>query len=135
MTNRLPLLALAATLLLSACNSEDHTIVQQGPPDPLGNEAANAAPPPPLPSIAASKTYRCSGSNEVVEVDWTELDGKPVGANIRVGKDAIAPMVLNAPAEGTGPYADAAGVTLTGTKDGSSISLVRPGKGTASCKA
>lgn len=135
MTKPISLIALGAALLLAACNSEDHTIVQKGPPDPLGEEAANAAPPPPLPSIAASKTYRCSGSNEVVEVDWMELGGKAAAANIRVGKDVIAPMVLSAPAEGTGPYADAAGVSLTGTKEGNSITLARPGKPSATCKA
>ena len=40
MTIRLPLLALGAVLTLSACNDSGHTIVQQGPADPMANEIA-----------------------------------------------------------------------------------------------
>ena len=134
MTTRLSLVALGALLTLSACNNDDHTLVQQGPADPMANQLANAAPPPALPIIAASKTYRCSPGNEVVEIDWTELNGKPANANLRVGKDAIAPVVTSAPAEGTGPYTAADGTSLAGTKDAATVKLTLPGKGALTCK-
>ena len=67
MTTRLPLLALAATLALSAC--KENTIVENGPPDPMANELANAAPVELPPSITASKSYRCA-DNSVVYIDW-----------------------------------------------------------------
>jgi hypothetical protein len=101
--HRLPLLALGAAFVLSACNDDGHTIVQQGPTDTMANQLANAAPVELPPSIVASKTYRCDG-NKVVEIDWTERDGKPAGANYRVGADTVASTVTTAPAEGTGPY-------------------------------
>lgn len=70
MTIRLTLVALGAALTLSACNDSGHTIVQQGPADPLANELANAAPVELPPAIAESKSYRCSGDNSVVYIDW-----------------------------------------------------------------
>lgn len=70
MTIRLPLVALGAALSLSACNDGGHTIVQQGPADPMANEIANAAPVELPPAITASKSYRCSGDNSVVYIDW-----------------------------------------------------------------
>jgi hypothetical protein len=134
MTNRLPLAVIAAALTLSACNKEDHTIVQQGPADPMANEIANAAPVELPPSIAASKTYRCDG-NKIVEIDWTERDGKPAGANFRVGADTVASTVTTAPAEGTGPYTGENGAGVTGTKEASSVKVTVPGQGTLTCKA
>lgn len=70
MNIRLPLLALGAALSLAACKDGGHTIVQQGPADPMANELANAAPVELPPSITASKSYRCSGDNSVVYIDW-----------------------------------------------------------------
>lgn len=133
MTTRFTLLALGALLSLSACNKDDNTIVQQGPADPLANEVANAAPVELPPSIVASKTYRCDG-NKVVEIDWTERNGKPAGANYRVGADTVASTVTMAPAEGTGPYTGPDGSSITGTKDASSVKVTLPGQGAITCK-
>jgi hypothetical protein len=133
MTTRFTLLALGAALTLSACNDGSHTIVQQGPADPIGNQAAAAAPVELPPSIVASKTYRCDG-NKVVEIDWTERDGKPAGANYRVGADTVASTVTSAPAEGTGPYTGADGSSITGTKDASSVQVTLPGQSAITCK-
>jgi len=69
MTNRLPLVALAAALTLSACNKQDHTIVAGNVPDPMANQLANAAPVELPPAITASKSYRCT-DNSVVYIDW-----------------------------------------------------------------
>ncbi|GAA4011054.1 hypothetical protein GCM10022280_05630 [Sphingomonas swuensis] len=134
MTIRTTLLALGAVLTLSACNKDDHTIVEQGPVDPMANELA-AAPKVELPpSIAASKTYRCDG-NKVVEIDWTERNGKPAGANYRVGADTVASTVTMAPAEGTGPYTGPDGSSITGTKDASSVTVTVPGQSAITCRA
>jgi len=133
MTIRLPLLALGAVLTLSACNDGGHTIVQQGPADPMANEIANAAPVELPPAIAASKTYRCDG-NKVVEIDWTERNGKPAGANFRVGADTIESTVTTAPAEGTGPYTGENGAAITGTKDAASVQVTVPGQSAITCR-
>lgn len=134
MTYRLPLLALGAALTLSACNDASHTIVQQGPIDPMANQLASAPPVELPPAIAASKTYRCDG-NRIVEIDWTERDGKPAGANYRVGADTVASTVTNAPAEGTGPYTGPDGSSITGTKDAASVQVTVPGEGAITCRA
>jgi hypothetical protein len=134
MTSRLSILALGAILTLSACNKDDHTLVEQGPADPMANELAKAAPVELPPSIAASKTYRCDG-NKVVEIDWTERDGKPAGANYRVGAETVASTVTSAPAEGTGPYTGADGSSITGTKDAASVKVTLPGQPTITCRA
>ncbi len=133
MTTRLPLLALGALLSLSACKDGGHTIVQQGPADTMANEIANAAPVELPPSISASKTYRCDG-NKVVEIDWTERNGKPAGANYRVGADTVASIVTTAPAEGTGPYTGTDGSSITGTKDASSVQVKLPGQSAITCR-
>ena len=133
MTIRLPLLALGAALTLSACDNGGHTIVQQGPADPLANELANAAPVELPPSIAASKTYRCDG-NKVVEIDWTERNGQPAGANYRVGADTVASTVTMAPAEGTGPYTGPDGSSITGTKDAASVQVSVAGAPAITCR-
>ncbi|GAA4028378.1 hypothetical protein GCM10022281_04040 [Sphingomonas rosea] len=67
MKTSLTLVALAATLALSAC--KQNTIVENGPPDPMANELANAAPVELPPAISASKSYRCA-DNSVVYIDW-----------------------------------------------------------------
>nr|WP_314442800.1 hypothetical protein [uncultured Sphingomonas sp.] len=134
MTTRLPLLALCAALTLSACNDGSHTIVQQGPVDPMANELASAAPVELPPAIAASKTYRCDG-NKVVEIDWTERNGQPAGANYRVGADTIASTVTSAPAEGTGPYTGPDGSSITGTKDAASVQVSVAGAPAITCRA
>lgn len=133
MTIRLPLVALGAILSLSACDDGGHTIVQQGPVDPMANEIANAAPVELPPSIAASKTYRCDG-NKVVEIDWTERNGKPAGANYRVGADTIESVVTTAPSEGTGPYTGADGSSINGTKDAASVQVTLPGQSAITCR-
>jgi hypothetical protein len=133
MTHRTLLAAAAAALSLSACNQNKEPQEVGGPVDPMANEVANAAPPALLPSIAATKKYRCNPGNELVSIDWTELNGAPAGANLRVG-DAAAPTVLSAAAEGKG-FTAPDGTTLDGTKDAATVSLTLPGKGKLSCKA
>jgi hypothetical protein len=124
---RTPLaLALTAAAALAGCNQEDHNIVAGGPADPMGNQAnADVVLPP---SIAHSKIYRCK-DNSVVYIDW--LSDKK-SANLRTDKNA-PPTQLVAPEEGKPMVAE--GYSLTGTGEGSTVTLSRPGKGSQSCKA
>lgn len=133
MNRTLPLLPIVAALALAACNDTDHTIVDNGPPDPMANELANAAPVELPPSIASSKVYRCK-DNSVVYLDWLAQNGQPAGANFRSERTG-SPTPLRPGAEGTPPYTAEGGYSLTGTADASTITLERPGKGSQSCKA
>ena len=124
---RTPLaLALTAAAALAGCNQEDHNIVAGGPADPMGNQAnADVVLPP---AIAHSKIYRCK-DNSVVYIDWLS-DNK--SANLRTEQSA-PPTPLVAPEEGQPMVAE--GYSLTGTGEGSTVTLTRPGKGSQSCKA
>lgn len=133
MKHPLLLAAVGAALSLTACNQNNEPEVVGGPYDPMANQVANAAPPPPLPIITATHRYRCSGNNEVIQIDWLELSGKPVQANLRVG-NAATPTVLTAPAEGSGPYTSSDGGSLSGTKEASSVTYTAAGAGALTCK-
>jgi hypothetical protein len=125
--NRTPFaLALVAAAALAGCNQEDHNIVAGGPADPVGNQAnADVVLPP---AIAHSKIYRCK-DNSVVYIDWL-ADKK--SANLRTEQNA-PPTQLTAPEEGKPMVAE--GYSLTGTGEGSTVTLSRPGTGSQSCKA
>jgi crotonobetainyl-CoA:carnitine CoA-transferase CaiB-like acyl-CoA transferase len=130
MTRTPLLLALVAAAALAGCNrnNDDHTIVA-GPDGDVANEAPATNEPVTLPpSIQASKIYRCK-DNSVVYIDWLS-DQKT--ANFRSAQ-GDTPVMLTAPEPGT-PLA-AEGYSLTGTADGSSVTLERPGKGRQTCKA
>jgi hypothetical protein len=133
MTRTLLLIPAAAALALAACNDSSHTIVQNGPADPMANELKNAPPVQLPPSIASSKVYRCK-DNSLVYLDWLEQGGKPAGANFRTEKNGTPTQLLPG-AEGKPPFTAAGGYSLTGTSAASSITLERPGKGSQSCKA
>jgi hypothetical protein len=124
---RTPLaLALTAAAALAGCNQEDHNIVAGGPADPMGNQAnADVVLPP---AIAHSKIYRCK-DNSVVYIDWL-ADNK--SANLRTDRTGPA-TALAAPEAGQPMVAE--GYSLTGTGEGSTVTLSRPGKGSQSCKA
>lgn len=100
-----PTIALgAAALALAACSNEPETM-NTGTGDPDAAELANAAPPPPLPMIKASHTYRCK-DNSLIFVDFMTDD---TTALFRAAKDA-PPVPLAAPEAGK-PYASADGKT------------------------
>ena len=127
MTRITHLLPLVAALALAACNNESHTIVQNGPPDPMGDALKNAAPVELPPAITASKSYRCK-DNSVVYIDWL-ADMK--GANFRSTKDGT-PTQLKPGVDGKAPFT-ADGFSLSGTDSAKSVPLSRPGKGRQSC--
>jgi hypothetical protein len=118
-----PLAPLAALLILSACNQEDHNIVADEN-DPQ-SEALKKAPPieaPPM--IQASRTYRCK-DNSLVYVDFYTNNT----ARIRTGKDA-QPTTVTSP-DGTAPYT-AEGWSVSANAP--QVTIAAPGKGTQSCK-
>ena len=125
---RIPqILTLVAAAALAGCDNSDHTIVA----GPDGESQANVASNGPVelpPAIAATKLYRCSGDNSVLQVDWL-ADNKT--ANVRVGENAPATQVV-APEPGK-PMTAADGLSLTGTASGSSVSIKLPAGGTKSC--
>lgn len=120
----LPLLAAAA---LAGCDQQSHTITATSPGDEGAtvNTAAVVLPP----AIEASKSYRCK-DNSLVYIDW--LNDKKT-ADLRAGAKTAEPTRVLAAEAGKAFVAE--GYSLTGTSDGSTITLERPGKGSQSCKA
>lgn len=105
-------MALCASLLtLAACNSEPDSS-NMSADDPTAEELANAAPPPAVPMIKASHTYRCK-DNSLIFVDFMTDDKT---ANFRSAKDA--PVVHLAAPEAGEPFVSADGATtITGSGD------------------
>jgi hypothetical protein len=128
MNKRTLILPLIASLALAACSNESHTLVQNGPEDPMGDALKNAAPVELPPAITVSKSYRCKDSS-VIHLDWL-ADNK--GANIRATKEGI-PTQLKPGADGKPPFT-AEGYSLTGSAESATITLTRPDKGSQSCK-
>lgn len=120
--------ALAAALLLSACNSQPENI-SSGSTDDMANEVAAAKPVELPPALAASKSYRCK-DNSVVFIDWFAGDKM---ANLRAKKDDM-PTVLKSEEAGKGLSAEG-GYALDGTASAATVELTQPGKGKQSCKA
>jgi hypothetical protein len=115
----------AAVILLAGCSSEPETVTA-GTNDPDAKTIAEAAPVALPPMLTASRTYRCK-DNSLVYIDFFS-DSKT--ANLRTEKDGT-PTVLTA-AEPGKPF-ESDGYSLAGS--GAEVTLTRPGKGTASCKA
>jgi hypothetical protein len=123
------ILTLAAAAALAACDNSDHTIVA-GPGadrDNMSNSAANSEVTLP-PAIAATKLYRCSGDNSVVQIDWL-ADNKT--ANVRIGDNAPATQVTAA--EQGQPMTAAGGLSVIGTAAGASITVKLPEGATKTC--
>ena len=114
------LVASAATLALTACNSEPEVVNQY---DAQAKALENAAPVQLPPAITASRTYRCS-DNSLVYVDFYNDNT----AQLRTSQTGDS-TVLTA-AGGNPPY----------TADGHSVSanaenvrITAPGKNNLSC--
>ena len=125
MTRTPHITAVAAALLLGACDNSDHTIVAGPNADEPPVVTENVTLPP---AIAASKIYRCK-DNSVVYIDWL-ADNK--SANFRADTGAT-PVNLQAPEAGQPMVAE--GYSLTGTAADASVTLTRPEMGAQSCKA
>jgi hypothetical protein len=119
----LPLIAAGAALLaLGACKQE--TVIA-GDHDDM-KEAVAAAPKVVLPpSVKSSKAYRCK-DNSIVYIDFFQGDKT---ANLRAAKDA-PPTQLTAAEAGQPLVAE--GYSVSGS--GSTVTVMRPGKGSQACK-
>ena len=82
-----------------------------------------------MPSIVASKLYRCA-DDTLVTVDYLS-DSK--SANVRVGKDGAITQVA-APEAGQ-PMTAAGGYSVEGSATGSSAKIAVPGHASQTCKA
>ncbi len=122
----LPLTAVAALAMLSACNNNDEPEVVGGPADPMASQLANAAPVELPPSVKNSYQYRCK-DNSLVFVDFLSDDKT---ANLRTEKDG-SPTKLTA-AEAGQPF-EANGFKVDGS--GKQVTITLPGKSALSCKA
>jgi hypothetical protein len=130
MIRKLTFIAMAAAL--AACNNDP--IQDKGPPDPMAQDLANAAPVELPPAIASSKTYRCK-DNSVVTIDWLAADK---GAYVHGEGTAQTHVKAPEPVEGkpaSSTMVAEGGYSLSGTATGSSITLAVPGKSGQSCKA
>ena len=129
MTRKPLILCLAAAAALAGCSKENHNIVAgpEGQSDTSANVAVNANVQLP-PSIAASKVYRCA-DNSVAYVDWLS-DNKT--ANVRSDPNGNPTQVVAAEA---GKPMTGGGYTVTGSSTAASITVVRTGHASTSCKA
>lgn len=123
----LPLIALAAASLLSACNQNKEPEVVGGPADPMASQLANAAPVELPPMVKESHQYRCK-DNSLVFVDFMSDDKTALLRTEKTG----TPTKLTA-AEAGKPFTAEGGYEVTGS--GKQITANVAGKGTLSCKA
>jgi len=117
---------LAATLSLSACNTEPE-VVTKGPADPQADALAKAPPVQLPPAIAASRTYRCR-DNSLVYVNFM-TDG--LTATVRDVQEGPPAATLKAPAQGE-PFV-AEGFELSG--NGDRVTYKSPDAASQSCRA
>lgn len=110
MTRIAPLSAVAALLVLAACNNKQPEVIDTNP-DPMANQIANAAPVELPPPVTDSAIYRCK-DNSVVYVDFL---GDKTQANVRTEKGGTPTHVK----------AEEAGKPLTG---GNGFSVSGSGK-------
>ena len=116
--------AIAAALVISACNSQPETV---GPADndPQKEELAKAAPKQLPPAILVSRTYRCH-DNSLVYVDFFNNNT----AQVRTTEGGT-PTTLTTP-DGTAPYV-AEGYSVAANAERTSITV--PGHGAQTCRA
>lgn len=121
MTRNIIVISLVAAAALAGCNKENNTN-----PDSGDANAVAKAPVVLPPAVAASKTYRC-GDNSVVFVDWL-ADNKT--ANVRSEATGTPTQVVAAE---PGKPLTGNGISLTGSAEGSSVTIERSGHGSQTC--
>lgn len=126
MTHKILITAALAALSLSACGPQKEPEVVGGVADPQADELANAAPidPATIPMGLGSHSYRCSGSNLVLAIDWIKT-GEEMSARVTPQGAAGTTLVQG---DG-GTYTDAGGNTLSGSPTSDAVTF-----NGASCK-
>ncbi len=124
----LPITAVAALLVLAACNSKPASPeVLDSNPDPMANTLANAAPVELPPSIKSEQTLRCK-DNSLVYVTFFNGDKQAV---VRTKQNGT-PTTLKSDVAGS-PKTAEGGWSMTGSED--SVTLTSPGKSAQICHA
>jgi hypothetical protein len=125
MTRIAPLSAVAAMLVLAACNNNKEPEVIDTNPDPMANQIANAAPVELPPAVTDSAIYRCK-DNSIVYVDFL---GDKTQANVRTKKDGDRTHVQS---EGEGkPLTGANGFSVSG--NGKTVQIAVNGGAAQTC--
>ncbi|EQB32064.1 hypothetical protein [Sphingobium ummariense] len=125
MKQYLPLAAIAALGLLSACNNNDQPEVVGGPADPMAEQLKNAAPVELPPSVKVSRQYRCK-DNSLLFVDFMSDDKTAI---VRTTKEG-SPTKLTAPEAGQ-PFKADGGYEVSGS--GTEVTAAFAGKAAQSC--
>ena len=125
MTRLAPLTAVAAVLMLAACNNNKQPEVIDTNPDPMANQIANAAPVELPPAVTDSGIYRCK-DNSVVYIDFL---GDKTQANVRTQKGGTPTQVK---AEGEGkPLTGGNGFSVSGS--GKTVQIAVNGGAAQTC--
>ena len=125
MTRIAPLSAVAAMLVLAACNNNKEPEVIDTNPDPMANQIANAAPVELPPAVTDSAIYRCK-DNSIVYVDYL---GDKTQANVRTKKGGT-PVHVQAEGEGK-PLTGGNGFSVSGS--GKTVQIAVNGGGAQTC--
>lgn len=120
MTNKILPIALLASLSLVACEQEDHTIEVGGPADPQAAELAAAEPidPATVPMRLGGDDYRCSGSNQIIQIDWIKT-GEQMSARVTPAGESGVTVIQG----DDGAYVNDAGATLSGGPDANTVTF------------
>lgn len=123
MTRLVPISAVAALLVLAACNKSEPEVIDTNP-DPMASQIANAAPVELPPAVTDSAIYRCK-DNSIVYVDFL---GDKTSANVRTVKGGAAVQVKGAAA---GEPMTAEGYSVAGT--GKTVQIAVKGGAAQTC--
>lgn len=113
-------LAAMAALSLTACGPQKEPEVVGGVADPQAEALANAEKidPATVPMGLGSHSYRCSGSNLLLTVDWIKT-GEEMSARV-TPQGAAGTTVIQGD---NGVYADDAGNTLSGSPTSDAVTF------------
>ena len=120
MTAKIFIPAAMAAFALSACGPQKEPEVVGGIPDPQAEALANAEPVDManVPMGLGSHSYRCSGSNLLLTVDWIKT-GDVMSARV-TPQGAAGTTVIQGDG---GVYSDDAGNTLSGSPTSDAVTF------------
>ena len=112
--------ALLASLSLAACEQNNEPEVVGGPADPQAAELAAAEPidPATVPMRLGGDDYRCTGSNQIIQIDWIKT-GDEMSARVTPAGESGVTVIQG----DDGAYTDGAGATLSGSPDADTVTF------------